>query len=141
LNYYRERDVLPPDLLERLGRARIAITNYHAFILRERSEAARLTKSILKTGETNPFQETPGQMVRRVCWDLSGKKNIVVINDQAHHCYWKKPDAEDEALSADGRSEAKHREESARVWSSGLLSVQRKLGVRAVYDRPRLRFS
>jgi type III restriction enzyme len=133
-NYYRERDVLPPDLLERLGQARISITNYHAFLLREKGDAARLTKSILNRGDQNPFQETPDQMVRRVCRDLTGKKNIIVINDEAHHCYWRKADAEDETLSAEERAEAKRREEDARVWSSGLLAVQKKIGVRAVYD-------
>ncbi len=133
-NYYRERDVLPPDLLERLGQARITITNYHAFLPREKGDAARLTKAILARGEQNAFQETPDQMVRRVCRDLSGKKNIIVINDEAHHCYWSKPDAETEALSAEDRADAKRRNEDARVWSSGVLAVQRKIGVRAVYD-------
>jgi type III restriction enzyme len=75
-NYYRERDLLPPGLLERLGQAAIVITNYHGFLLRERGEAARLTKSILTKGETNPFVETPDQMVRRVCRELAGKKNL-----------------------------------------------------------------
>ena len=132
-NYYRERDLLPPDLLERLGQARISITNYHAFIPRETSEAARLTKSILARGEQNPFEETPDQMVRRVCRDLSGKRNIVVLNDEAHHCYWKKAGLA-ETLSTDERAEAKERDEHARVWSSGLLAVQQKLGLKAVYD-------
>ena len=43
-NYYRQRDVLPSDLLERLAQTRILITNYHAFLPRERGDAARLTK-------------------------------------------------------------------------------------------------
>ncbi len=39
-NYYRQRDILPSDLLERLGQATIVITNYHAFLLREKGDAA-----------------------------------------------------------------------------------------------------
>jgi type III restriction enzyme len=31
--------------------------------------------------------------------DLAGKKNIVVINDEAHHCYRRRPDAEVETLT------------------------------------------
>ena len=54
-NYYHQRDVLPPDLLERLGQARIVITNYHAFLPREKGDAARLTKAILTKGAQNPF--------------------------------------------------------------------------------------
>jgi len=133
-NYYRERDLLPSDLLERLGQARIVITNYHAFLPRDRGDAARLTKTILTRGDLSAFQETPDQIVRRVCRALAGKKNIVVINDEAHHCYWRRADAEDEALSADERADAKKRDEDARVWSAGLLAVQQKIGIRTVYD-------
>lgn len=90
-NYYRAHDILPADLRVRLGQARFTITNYHGFLLRDRGDASRLTKKIL-TGPVdaaqNPFRETPDQMVRRVTRDLANKKNLVIINDEAHHCYW-----------------------------------------------------
>ena len=35
----------------------------------------------------SPFLETVGQMVSRVCGDLGGTSEIVVFNDEAHHCY------------------------------------------------------
>ena len=133
-NYYRQRDILPADLLERLGQARLLVTNYHAFLPRERGDASRLTKAILTKGETNPFTETPDQIVRRVCRDLAGKKNVVVINDEAHHCYRRKPDAEAETLTGDERSEAEKRNKEARVWLSGLEAVKGKVGVKAIYD-------
>jgi type III restriction enzyme len=133
-NYYRQRDVLPADLLERLGQARIVIANYHAFLPREQGDAARLTKAILTKGGTSPFVETPDQVVRRVCRDLGGKKNIVVINDEAHHCYRRKPDGDAELLSGEERSEAEKRDKEARVWLSGLEAVRGKIGIRAVYD-------
>ncbi|MDO8795614.1 MAG: DEAD/DEAH box helicase family protein [Vicinamibacterales bacterium] len=133
-NYYRQRDILPSDLLERLAQARILITNYHAFIARERGDAARLTKSILTKGDPSPFLETPDQVVRRVCRDLAGKKNIVVINDEAHHCYRRRPESETETLIGEERREAEKRDEEARVWISGLEAVKNKIGVKAVYD-------
>jgi type III restriction enzyme len=133
-NYYRQRDVVPSHLLEQLSSAKILITNYHAFLPRERGDASRLTKSILTRGETNPFTETPDQMVRRVCRDLGNAKQIVVINDEAHHCYRSKGDADAEALSGDERAEAAKREEAARVWISGLDAVRAKLGLKAVLD-------
>jgi len=133
-NYYRQRDILPAHLLERLGSARILVTNYHTFLPHERGEAARLTKAILTKGETNPFVETPDQMVRRACRDLGSARGLVVINDEAHHCYRGKADAEAEVLTAEERSEAKEREAEARIWISGLDAVNAKLGVKAVYD-------
>jgi type III restriction enzyme len=114
-NYYRERDVLPPELIERLGQAKMVITNYHALKAREKGDASRLTKKILAQGqETSAFTETPAEMVRRVCRELGNKKNVVVINDEAHHCYRRKPD--DVVLSGEDRREAEKRNEEARVW-------------------------
>ena len=133
-NYYRERDVVSPEQLDELQRAKIVITNYHGFLQRERGDAGKLTKRILAAGaEGNAFRETPEEMVRRVSGDLRGKRNIVVFNDEAHHCYRHKVDGH-EKLTGDDRVEAKKREEAARVWISGLEAVKRKLGVRVVYD-------
>src|SRR6266851_4003120 len=133
-NYYRQRDIVPAQFHEQLGQAKIIITNYHAFQLRETVAAGKITKSILANGQPNPFTETPDQMVRRVCRELGGKKNIVVLNDEAHHCYRRKPDSEDETLSGDDRAEAKNREEEARIWISGIEAVKAKIGVKAIYD-------
>jgi type III restriction enzyme len=133
-NYYRQRDIVSADLLEKLQQARLIITNFHAFKLREQVEAGKLTKTILAEGQPGLFTETPDQMVRRVCRELGNKKNIVVINDEAHHCYRRKPDGEDETLTGDDRKEAEKREEEARVWISGLEAVKTKLGVRVIYD-------
>ena len=73
-------------------------------------------------------------MVRRVCRELSARKNIVVLNDEAHHCYRRKPGGEDGALTGDDRIEAKSREEEARIWISGVEAVKAKIGVKAIYD-------
>ena len=133
-NYYRQRDLLPPDLMRELGKAKIIITNFHAFMQREKVKAGKLTKELLGGDKSGAFTETPDQMVRRVCRGLGNKKNIVVINDEAHHCYRRKPDGEDEKLTGDERKEAQEREEAARVWISGLEAVKAKLGVKVVYD-------
>jgi type III restriction enzyme len=79
-NYYRALDVAPPDLLPELHKARIVITNFHAFKPREKVAAGRLTKPVLKGNESGAFVESPGEMVRRVCRELGTKRNIVVIN-------------------------------------------------------------
>jgi len=133
-NYYRQRDIVPAQLQDHLGHAKIIITNYHAFLLREKVAAGKITKSILADGQPGPFTETPDQMVRRVCRELSAKKNIIVLNDEAHHCYRRKPDGEDETLTGDDRIEARQRDEEARVWISGLEAVKAKIGVKAIYD-------
>ena len=133
-NYYRQRDIVPAQQQEQLGQAKIIITNYHAFQLREKVDAGKITKSILADGQPSPFTETPDEMVRRVCRELSTKKNIIVLNDEAHHCYRHRPDSEDEILTGDDRVEAKKRDEEARIWISGIEAVKAKIGVKAIYD-------
>jgi type III restriction enzyme len=133
-NYYRLHDLVPPDDLAELGKAKMVITNFHAFKQRERMAAGKVTKDILKQKNGSPFAETPDQMVRRVCRELGNKKNIVVINDEAHHCYRRKVEEQDEKLTGDERKEAEQREEEARIWISGLEAVKDKIGVKVVYD-------
>lgn len=133
-NYYRAHDLVPPDLLQEMGKAKIVITNFHTFMLRERVAAGKWTKEILNSGDTSPFTETPDQMVRRACRDLGNKKNIVVINDEAHHCYRRKPDNNEEKLTGDERKEVKTQNEEARIWISGLEAVKEKIGIKVIYD-------
>ena len=67
--------------------------------------------------------------------DLMGMKNILVLNDEAHHCYREKPgDEDDEDLKGDEKKEAEKNNEAARLWISGLEAVNRKLGVSRVID-------
>src|SRR2546427_2427419 len=134
-NYYRQRDVLSPDLLEKLERAKIVITNYHAFLPRESGDAARLTKKLLGSDDTGAFKETLDQVVHRVCRELGNKRGVVVLNDEAHHCYRGRPDAADEPrLKGDDRKEAEQREQEARVWLNGIDAIRNKIGVKVVYD-------
>src|SRR5450759_3843040 len=133
-NYYRKHDLVPVEEREKLGKARIIITNFHTFLQRERVAAGKLTKELLGQGGKSPFQETPDQMVRRVCRELGTKRNLIVINDEAHHCYRRRPDDNGEKLSGDERKEAEKRDEEARVWISGLEAVKAKLGIKMVYD-------
>src|SRR5450759_880391 len=73
-------------------------------------------------------------MVRRVCRVLGNAKNVVVLNDEAHHCYASAPHDEEGMLDPDERVEAKRNEEEARVWLSGLRAVRDKIGIRSIYD-------
>jgi len=141
-NYYQRFDLLPLDLRSQLYQAKIVITNFHAFQLREKVKAGKLTKELLAQDKASPFTETPDQMVRRVCRELGNKRSIIVLNDEGHHCYRRKPDSEKErhreyswrALSREERSQAKQNTEEARVWISGLEAVKAKIGLKVAYD-------
>lgn len=135
-SYYASRELVPGDMLSDLDRAKIVITNYHAFKLRERLELSKGGRALLQ-GRGQPLStvESEGQMLQRVMPGLMGLKNILVLNDEAHHCYREKPGAtEDSDLTGDDRKEAEKNREAARLWISGLEAVNRKLGVTRVFD-------
>lgn len=139
-SYYRSREITPPDMLRDIQAAKIVITNYHAFKLREKLVIAKGTRQALEgwRGQKVQTLETEGEMIQRVMGDLMGQKNIVVLNDEAHHCYRERvKDAVGETeqdLTGDDKSEAKENNEAARMWISGLEAVKRKLGISLVYD-------
>ena len=135
-SYYRSRELVPTDMLADLDKARIVITNYHAFRLRDRLELSRGGRALLQgRGEPLAAQETEGQMLQRVMPELMGAKGILVLNDEAHHCYREKAGEADEGdLKGDDRKEAEKNREAARLWITGLETVQRKLGLKRVFD-------
>ena len=47
-SYYKDRELVPSDMLEDVNRAKIVITNYHAFKLRERIEISAGGRSLLQ---------------------------------------------------------------------------------------------
>ena len=135
-SYYKSRELVPGDMLPDLERAKIVITNYHAFKLRETLELSKGGRSLLQgRGPEIQSIETEGQMLQRVMPELMGMRSILAFNDEAHHCYREKPAGDDEgALTGDDRREAEKNREAARLWISGLEAVQRKLGLRRVID-------
>lgn len=136
-SYYASRELVPADMLDDVQRAKIVITNYHAFKLRERTELSKGGRSLLQgRGEPLDTLETEGQMIQRVMPGLMGMKNIMAINDEAHHCYREKPEADDDVtdLKGDEKAEADKNREAARLWISGLEAVNRKLGLIRVMD-------
>lgn len=135
-SYYQSREIVPGDMLDEIKRAKIVITNYHAFKLRERLELSSGGRALLQgRGEPLNTLETEGQMLQRVMPELMGMKKILVLNDEAHHCYREKPsDEDDEELKGDDRKEAEKNNEAARLWISGLEAVNRKIGLNRVID-------
>jgi type III restriction enzyme len=93
-NYYRERDLVPADLVPALGTVQIKVTNYHVLlpkVTQEGAGLARATKDLLLGGKEDapdPFVESPQQVATRVAREFGLRAGeLVVLNDEAHHCY------------------------------------------------------
>lgn len=133
-NYYKELDIVPLEHFGDLGTAKVVVTNFHAFKLREKGDAGGLTKRLLTVNNPGAFTESLDEMVNRVCNDLGKHREIMVINDEAHHCYRGRPATAKEKMTREEANEAKARDEEARLWITGLEAVNRKIGVKAVFD-------
>jgi type III restriction enzyme len=145
-NYYDQRDLVPAKHQRDLREAQVVITNYHAFSPRDAKEIQgvnRTTRQILlgdriqAGSDEDPFRESPDAVVSRVLRGFTlpaGRRStksseIVVLNDEAHHCYRYNPDLA-EGLSKEEREANKE----AGVWFTGLRWVQDRVGVKSVYD-------
>ena len=135
-SYYKSRELVPNDMQGDLDRAKIVITNYHAFKPRETLALSKGGRSLLQgRGAEIRSVESEGQMLQRVMPELMGMKSILAFNDEGHHCYREKPGDGDEGdLKGDDKKEAKKNQEAARLWISGLETVAGKLGLRRVID-------
>ena len=93
-SYYQSRELVPGDMLARPGTGQ---DRHHQL---PRLQAPRADGAFQgwavpapgRRGEALNTLETEGQMLQRVMPDLMGMKNILVINDEAHHCYREKPE-------------------------------------------------
>jgi type III restriction enzyme len=139
-NYYRVMDLVPPEFRRDLLLANIEIVNYYQFKPGSRMGASKLTRQILQTED----RESDEEVVRRICKGFGpalakgGRRGgLIVINDEAHHCYRGNQAAaeiEVAGLKGEEKDEAKDATEAARMWFSGLKMLQKVLGTSAVYD-------
>jgi type III restriction enzyme len=142
---YERLAIVPRDMMDDVRKARIVITNFHAFQRRTKVEIAKGTRDVLRgrgndTEFSERFLETEGEMLQRVMSPLLGRRGIVVINDEAHHCYEEKPEADvvvkraEEETAAEAHAEAERNKKAARVWINGIRVAAKIVGVKVIYD-------
>lgn len=132
-DYYRERKLVPPiyaELIDGLN-ARIVITNYHAFEPRliSGNKKSPLDGKLGVDGRKVEAREDETLMLKRVLGSFKPGRRLLVLNDEAHHCYLpraKGRDTEEEQSATEN--------ERAAVWFSGLRAAARRWQIRAVYD-------
>lgn len=127
-NYYERFDLMPPGLLERLQQGKYEITNWHLFQPQDDSRS----RSVRQRGP-----ESDAAFCRRVLKDLGSKKNILVINDEAHHAYRPAQPLSPEELKQLRKEEREQLEEEFReatVWVSGLDRINAGRGINFCAD-------
>ena len=137
-SYYGSRELVPTDMLEDLKRAKIVITNYHAFMLRERMQLSKVGRDLLQ-GRDGPLQhagdrgpDAPARPARpdeleEYPGDERRGAPLLPAQGRAIRRMRQRRKGED-------RQEAKKNNEAARVWITGLETIKRKVGISQVVD-------
>ena len=120
-NFYDEFNIVPSGLLEKLRQGKIIIKNWHALNWETEEKIAK-RKSVDKRGA-----KSDEAYVREVLEEMAGSKNIIVINDEAHHA-WRVP----AGLKVD--KELKSDIEEATKWIGGLDRINNARGILCCYD-------
>lgn len=132
-NYYLQRNIVSYQDFDLLQQATVLITNFHQ--LEQKQNPRFQIGGVMKaTGllKEEAVKESPKAMVNRAFKSVLSKPRVLVINDEAHHCYREKPT--EEKLAGDDRREADENNKAARVWLSGLEALSKKLSVNAIID-------
>ena len=124
-NYYDKFDIVPASLKEHLGQGKLFITNWHQFAEID----DRRKRRIVQRGK-----ESPTAFCNRVLRDLGGAKNILVLNDEAHHAYRPAPVSENGKEENQLSPEEKKAKEEATIWASGLDRINSDRGINLVVD-------
>ncbi|MEO7798140.1 MAG: DEAD/DEAH box helicase family protein [Opitutaceae bacterium] len=135
-DYYSERSLVPHSQRASFRglNAHLAITNFQGFQPRtlQGNKRSPFDGKLQADGTKNTGgTEDYSQVLKRVLPNFKAGTRLLVLNDEAHHCYL--PKVDEEKIKADGE-DAEEENKRAAVWFSGLREIARRFKVRAVYD-------
>ncbi|MCY3972878.1 MAG: DEAD/DEAH box helicase family protein [Candidatus Dadabacteria bacterium] len=117
-NYYDEFRIVPLSMTEKLRRAKVVIRNWHT-LQWETEEKLKEKKGVDKRGA-----KSDEAYVREVLGEIASERNLIVINDEAHHA-WRVP----------VESDFKKKEiEEATKWVGGLDRIHKARGILNCFD-------
>ena len=120
-NYYSEFRIVPSHMLDGLRQGKVIIRNWHALNW-ETDEQVKKKRSVDKRGALSNEA-----YVRNVLGEMARARNILVINDEAHHA-WRVP------AGSKVRGVAKSEVDEATKWVGGLDRIHRARGILTCYD-------
>ena len=120
-NYYDEFNILPAGLVDKLRQGRILVHNWHVLNWETDEKIAR-KKSVDKRGA-----KSDEAYVRDVLGEMAAARNILVINDEAHHA-WRVPG--ESKIKGVSRAEL----DEATKWIGGLDRIHRARGILTSHD-------
>lgn len=124
-NYYLEFDLIPPGMYDKLRGGRVKIINWHVLEW-ETEEQVKRKKSVDKRGV-----KSDEAYVRDVLGDMKDAKNIIVINDEAHHAWRINPEALGKYVR---QRDLKDSAMESTVWVGGLDRINKVRKILRCFD-------
>lgn len=124
-NYYEAFRIVPPTFLDRLRQGRVLVRNWHALAW-ETEEQIKRRRSVDKRGV-----KSDEAYAREVLGEMANARNLLVINDEAHHAWRVNWEAAGKYLR---KRDLKDSAEEATVWVGGLDRLHRARGILKCYD-------
>ena len=121
-NYYQQFDLIPIGMYDKLRQGRIKIVNWHALSPLDPNTGPKVIKKGLESNEA---------FTRRVLEEFSNSKNILVINDEAHHAWRLNPEARGKYLRM---RDLKDSAEEATIWIDGLDRIHQSRNLSNCFD-------
>jgi type III restriction enzyme len=85
--------------------------------------------------ESWKYVESDKAVVERVLGrEVGGKRNLLVLNDEAHHAYRIRTEVEEEGADVDDEDDLEEEVREATVWVSGLDRIQKLRGINLCVD-------
>ena len=132
-DYYSQHSLVPRKWRRRLHElnSRLVITNYHAFEPKtlQGNKRSPFDGKVGPDGVKHDAREDWTQALSRLMTSFRPGSRLLVLNDEAHHCYLPK----DDTRKAEGE-DAKEENKRAAVWFSGLREITHRFKVRSIYD-------
>jgi type III restriction enzyme len=123
-NYYEAFHIVPAGLLDKLRQGKVLVRNWHALAW-ETEEQLQKRRSVDKRGV-----KSDEAYCREVLGEMANARNLLVINDEAHHA-WR---VNEEARGKHARDRDLSSAEEATVWVGGLDRIARARGILCCYD-------
>jgi len=124
-NYYQEFDLVPSDMFDKLRRGIVKIVNWH-MLSWETEEQIRRKRSVDKRGAKSDEAYT-----RETLGEMANERNIIVINDEAHHAWRINPEAVGKYIR---QRDLKDSAQEATIWIGGLDRIHNTRGILRCHD-------
>jgi len=139
-NYYEEFNIVPASLMDKLRQGKIIIHNWHSLAWDTQDKIdAKIEKGYLRSVDKRKRTEISGKAyVKQVLGEMSNARNIIVINDEAHHAWRINPEAVGKYKRIGAEKDSA---ETATIWIGGLDRIHQQRGILRCYDMSATPFS